>query len=360
MGYPTDCPQREKNGWTGDGHLAIETALYNYDAITVYEKWLADHRDEQQPNGVLPDIIPTGGWGYGTDNGLDWTSTIALIPWNLYLFYGDPAPLEACYETSAVMSITSIAAARGADLVGRGDWVPVRSRSSLELTSSVYFFVDASILARAAELFGRSEDHARYAALAEKIRTAINRKYYNPPTPQYKRLRKIWWGLLIGAIVMTAMSWFGRTSCRGGNLCGAGPGLCVHHRRPVRGLLENPQGATRLSGRDDVQKNQGDARSRKAAEAAQRAAKQKVEEAPAVEEAPRSAACSATGFRLPKKQEPSRWRRKLPTRIRRSKVGTMVSRVYVEKKPGFDGEAKQLKEELRSLLASARLRISAW
>lgn len=64
MGYPTDCPQREKNGWTGDGHFAIETALYNYDGITVYEKWLADHRDEQQPNGVLPDIIPTGGWGY--------------------------------------------------------------------------------------------------------------------------------------------------------------------------------------------------------------------------------------------------------------------------------------------------------
>lgn len=46
MGYPTDCPQREKNGWTGDGHFAIETALYNFDGITVYEKWLADHRDE--------------------------------------------------------------------------------------------------------------------------------------------------------------------------------------------------------------------------------------------------------------------------------------------------------------------------
>lgn len=186
MGYPTDCPQREKNGWTGDGHLAIETALYNYDAITVYEKWLADHRDEQQPNGVLPDIIPTGGWGYGTDNGLDWTSTIALIPWNLYLFYGDPAPLEACYENiRRYVDYVDRRSPEGLTSWGRGDWVPVRSRSSLELTSSVYFFVDASILARAAELFGRSEDHARYAALAEKIRTAINRKYYNPQTGLY-------------------------------------------------------------------------------------------------------------------------------------------------------------------------------
>lgn len=97
-GVSHDCPQREKNGWTGDGHFAIETALYNYDGITVYEKWLADHRDEQQPNGVLPDIIPTGGWGYGTDNGLDWTSTIAIIPWNIYLFYGDSKLLADCYE----------------------------------------------------------------------------------------------------------------------------------------------------------------------------------------------------------------------------------------------------------------------
>ncbi|HLZ88758.1 MAG TPA: family 78 glycoside hydrolase catalytic domain, partial [Puia sp.] len=49
FGYPTDCPQREKNGWTGDAHIASETGLYNFDAITIYEKWLADLRDEQQP-----------------------------------------------------------------------------------------------------------------------------------------------------------------------------------------------------------------------------------------------------------------------------------------------------------------------
>lgn len=73
FGYPTDCPQREKNGWTGDAHIAIETGLYNYDGITVYEKWMADHQDEQAPNGVLPAIIPTSGWGYHWGNGVDWT-----------------------------------------------------------------------------------------------------------------------------------------------------------------------------------------------------------------------------------------------------------------------------------------------
>ena len=186
MGYPTDCPQREKNGWTGDSHFAIETALYNYDGFTVYEKWMADHRDEQRPDGVLPDIIPTGGWGYGTDNGLDWTSSIALIPWHLYLFYGDSKPLADCYDH--IKRYVDYAAAHCTDGLtswGRGDWVPVKSRANKELTSSTYLYVDACILARAARLFGRTDDHARYTALAAKTREAINRKYLDPQTGTY-------------------------------------------------------------------------------------------------------------------------------------------------------------------------------
>lgn len=160
MGYPTDCPQREKNGWTGDGHFAIETALYNFDGITIYEKWLADHRDEQQPNGVLPDIIPTGGWGYGTANGLDWTSTIAIIPWEIYRFYGDSKLLADTYENiKRYVDYVDRTSPEGLTSWGRGDWVPVKSRSNLELTSSVYFYVDSRILANAAKLFGKEADY---------------------------------------------------------------------------------------------------------------------------------------------------------------------------------------------------------
>ncbi|MNM61190.1 Bacterial alpha-L-rhamnosidase [compost metagenome] len=178
MGYPTDCPQREKNGWTGDGHLAIETALYNFDGITVYEKWMADHRDEQQENGVLPDIIPTGGWGYGTANGLDWTSTIAIIPWQIYQFYGDPRALEECYlNIKRYVDYVDGISPSGLTTFGRGDWVPVKSQSNLELTSSVYFYVDATILAAAAKLFGYTADQQKYELLSRKIKTAINAKF---------------------------------------------------------------------------------------------------------------------------------------------------------------------------------------
>lgn len=186
FGYPTDCPQREKNGWTGDAHIASETGLYNFDGITIYEKWLADHRDEQQPNGVLPSIIPSDGWGYEWGNGPDWTSTIAIIPWNIYLFYGDSKLLADCYgNLKRYVDHIEARSPNGLTDWGLGDWVPVKSKSPVELTSSVYYFTDASILAKAAKLLGHPADQVRYAALAQKIRAAINAKYLNRNTNLY-------------------------------------------------------------------------------------------------------------------------------------------------------------------------------
>ena len=186
FGYPTDCPQREKNGWTGDAHIAIEVGLYNFDGITVYEKWLADHRDEQQPNGVLPAIIPSSGWGYQWANGPDWTSTIAIIPWNIYLFYGDSRLLELCYDNiKRYVNYIDEHYPTGITDWGLGDWVPVKSVTPKEYTSSTYFYVDALILAKTAKLFGKTADFEHYLALAEKIKAAINEKYLDYETGIY-------------------------------------------------------------------------------------------------------------------------------------------------------------------------------
>lgn len=186
FGYPTDCPQREKNGWTGDAHIASETGLYSFDGITIYEKWLADHRDEQKADGVLPSIVPTAGWGYEWGNGPDWTSTIAIIPWNIYLFYGDQKLLADCYENIKryVDHIDSMSP-NGLTNWGLGDWVPVKSVTPKELTSSIYYYVDATILSNAAKLLNKTEDAAKYSALSKKIADAINAKYLNKETGIY-------------------------------------------------------------------------------------------------------------------------------------------------------------------------------
>ena len=189
-GYPTDCPQREKNGWTGDGHIAIETGLFNYDAYTVYEKWMADHRDEQQPNGVLPDIIPTCGWGYWSPdadgNGLDWTSTIAIIPWELYLFSGDPQPLKDCYRNIKRYVDYALSLSKDALVCwGRGDWVPVTKKTDKTLICSCFLYKDLTILSRAAVMFGYDDDFKRYSAAADKVRNAINGKYLDKESGIY-------------------------------------------------------------------------------------------------------------------------------------------------------------------------------
>ncbi len=186
QGLPTDCPQREKLGWTGDAQIASETGLYNFDAITIYEKWLADHRDEQQPNGVLPGIIPTSGWGYHWANGVDYTSSIAIIPWNIYQFYGDLKLLADCYENIKryVDHISDLSHNSLTDW-GLGDWVPVKSKASIELTSSIYYYVDATILAKTAKILHNDSDYQKYSLLAEKIASAINVKYLNYQTGIY-------------------------------------------------------------------------------------------------------------------------------------------------------------------------------
>lgn len=161
------------------------------------------NRNDGQPNGVLPDIIPTGGWGYGTDNGLDWTSTIAIIPWTLYNFYGDIKPLADCYENiKRYVDYVDRNSPEGLTCWGRGDWVPVKSESSLELTSSVYFYIDAQILSKAAALLGKTQDAEHYQDLSDKIRKAINEKYLDREAGVYasgtqtEQCVPLYWGVV--------------------------------------------------------------------------------------------------------------------------------------------------------------------
>lgn len=177
-GYPTDCPQREKNGWTGDAHVALDAALLNYDGITVYEKWLADHRDAQLDNGVLPAIIPTATWGYTWGNGVDWTSSMVIIPWTLYQYYGDSRPLAENYASMKcfVDYVTSISPLGLTDW-GLGDWVPYKTVADKELLISLYYYQDALILSKTAGVLGFREDSVAYGTLARTIKEAINTKF---------------------------------------------------------------------------------------------------------------------------------------------------------------------------------------
>ncbi len=185
-GIPTDCPHREKNGWMADAHLACETALWNYDAMSVYEKWLDDMADEQQADGRLPGIVPTGGWGYRWGNGPAWDSAFLIIPDYLHLYYGDVRPRTRLYDQHRrYVDYLSREAKTGTNAIGLGDYVPYKTTTPEIVTSTAYHYHDAKIVEATARLLGREDEAKQYADQADFIRTAFNRELYNPETHLY-------------------------------------------------------------------------------------------------------------------------------------------------------------------------------
>ncbi len=180
-GIPTDCPQREKNGWTGDAHLAAEQAMLHFDNAAAYTKYVRDLRDEQKETGELPGIVPTGGWGYAWGNGPGWDSALFLIPWYMYLYLGDRRILEESTPSFA----------RYLDMVSRrdylakspggwlGDWVAVDANRMCpaEVTHAGYHVQDARIAALAARLLGKEDEARRFEEIASKAKAAFNAKY---------------------------------------------------------------------------------------------------------------------------------------------------------------------------------------
>jgi alpha-L-rhamnosidase len=178
-GYPTDCPQREKNGWTGDAHVAAEMAIYNFDNTAGYLKWINDFDDAQLPDGNLPGIVPSSGWGYQWGNGPSWDSAYILIPWYLQQYCGETRVFANHYDCmKRYVDFMSTKAKN--DLVEHGlaDWLSPKTETPAVVTSSGYYYVDATILAKIAAMLGKSDDAKKYGDLAEAIRSSYNKTLY--------------------------------------------------------------------------------------------------------------------------------------------------------------------------------------
>ena len=181
-GYPTDCPHREKNGWTGDASIASELAQYCFENTAAYEKWLTDVCDTQRPDGNLCCIVPTSGWGFLWGNGPAWDSALPVISWNLWNYRNDRKIIDAMYEPlKRYLAYTAtLADADGLVKHGLGDWVPV-NRSHMpatELTSSCFYYQALRIASEIAKVKGLEEDSKKYGSLAVKTKNGINKKYY--------------------------------------------------------------------------------------------------------------------------------------------------------------------------------------
>lgn len=183
VGIPTDCPHREKNGWTGDAQLAMETGLWNYDSRKGYEHFLRMMLDAQRPNGAVPCILPcTAGFGFGWGSGPAWDAALFEMPWRLYWFYGDDAAAREAYPAMKKYHafIRSAADPDGLYAYGLPDWCDVgrKNRASLRLTDSAIVFMLHRRLAFWARRFGEVEFATECERQADEIKRAFNAAFY--------------------------------------------------------------------------------------------------------------------------------------------------------------------------------------
>ena len=98
---PTDCPTRERHGWTGDAQIFINTASYFFDYAAFARKYTADMCDGQRSNGKFRQITPKGGIDFymnNMDGSAGWSDAGVLIPYRIYEKYGDRRILEENYD----------------------------------------------------------------------------------------------------------------------------------------------------------------------------------------------------------------------------------------------------------------------
>ena len=181
---PTDCPQREKNGWTADAHVAVDLGLQNFDGILFYEKWMNDFVDNQNEKGEIAGIIPSSGWGYGEWPGPVWDAALFIIPDALYHYYNDTKAISKVYKTCEIyLDYLMKKEKDGLLTFGLGDWVYYKAITPNDYTSSCYYYYDYVMMARFATLMGK--DATLYQQKSEKIKELINAKYFNSVTGVY-------------------------------------------------------------------------------------------------------------------------------------------------------------------------------
>ncbi|MCK5843640.1 MAG: hypothetical protein KAG97_02960, partial [Victivallales bacterium] len=146
-----------------------------------YNQWIESFSDVQRPNGELPGIVPSGGWGFNWGSGPAWDSAYILIPWYVYLYTGDDTAIRENYD--GMRRYLDYCAEMADDHIlsfGLGDWCHVdRERIiPVEITSTGYYYADGVALARFADILGRPDEAGEYAELAGKIKNAFNREFH--------------------------------------------------------------------------------------------------------------------------------------------------------------------------------------
>jgi alpha-L-rhamnosidase len=190
MGIPTDCPQRdERLGWMGDANVFWDAAAFNMDVAAFTERWTADIRDAQAPNGAYSNVSPNTLGDIGRDEASPgWSDAGVIIPWTGWKRFGDTAVIEQNWP--AMERYLAYIAAHSEDHIWNsghgwdfGDWLSLDSKypgdntTPKDLIGTAVWKHSVDAMTEMARATGRKAAAETYAALANDIRQAFIRHY---------------------------------------------------------------------------------------------------------------------------------------------------------------------------------------
>jgi len=192
LDVPTDCPQRdERLGWTGDAQVFSRTASYNMNVNNFFAKWMKDVAADQGADGSMPFVIPAlkvvGGQG-----ATGWADVSTIIPWNMYLAYGDKRILANQYP-SMKKWVGYMQSKSKNDLWNTGphfgDWLfysvnddndGSSAITSKYLIAQCFWAYSTQLMINAAQVLGKTDDVAYYTDMLKRVKTAFLNEYVTP------------------------------------------------------------------------------------------------------------------------------------------------------------------------------------
>lgn len=184
--FPTDCPHREKNGWTGDAAASSEHMIFTMTVENSYREWMNNIRAAQSEDGHIPGIVPTTGWGFAWGNGPAWDRVIFDLPYYTYIYRGKT---EMIRENAHMMLryLELLVRERNEDGLiekwGLGDWCPNNRENAHDYANPLGFtngIMMMDMCKKAVVMFEAVglKLHAEFArTLGEETRKAVRERY---------------------------------------------------------------------------------------------------------------------------------------------------------------------------------------
>ena len=225
LDVPTDCPTRERSGWTGDAQIFCRTGSFLMETAPFFRAWLRDLAADQHADGCVPNWVPDTTRYYDDKvmamltGSAGWGDAAVIVPWTLYQCYGDIGILEEQYESMRTWVEYERAHARDVnwskviypgywfdrarqerqpyiwdtryhwgewlepgDGYGLGQFAGMLKRRifSVPLVATAYYAYSTRLLAETARLLGKEEDAREYGELAAAIAAAYADEFVGP------------------------------------------------------------------------------------------------------------------------------------------------------------------------------------